>query len=345
MPARFGPIPGLKIGHAQDDAALTGCTVFIVGKGAEQGMVAACELRGGAVGERELATLEPMHLVDRIHGLVFAGGSAFGLDAATGVVRWLEEHGIGFDTSVARVPIVPSAILFDLRLGAASRRPDAAMGYAAAEAAVESPVAEGNVGAGTGTSVGKLFGIAQAMKSGIGCWAEEVTGAAGEPARVAALAVVNAFGDVRDPDTGRIIAGTRTGDVTGPAVEVDSLDYGLLDTAAAMRRGFLRKGFADPKPSPELGTSTVLVAVATDAALSRAECKRLAIMAAAGMGRALSPAHTTFDGDIVFALSLGIAKADVNALGAAACEAVARAIVRGVTLARPAGGLPGLAAR
>jgi len=322
MPEGFGPIAGLKVGHAQDEEALTGCTVLLC----EQGMVAACEVRGGAVGERELETLRPTHLVERIHALVFAGGSAFGLDAAAGVMRWCEERGIGFDTGVARVPIVPAAILFDLRLGNPQRRPDAAMGYAAAQAAVEVPVAEGNVGAGTGCSVGKLFGIARATKSGIGCCTEELTPRHSPPAievvRVAALAAVNAFGDVRDPETGRILAGARAA--------ADSWEF--VDTAAAMRHGAVRESFADP--------NTVLVAVATNAALTRLECQRLAVMSSAGMARAISPTHTTFDGDIVFALSAGNVPADVNALGAAAAEAVARAIVRSVTKAQPAGALP-----
>src|SRR5271170_2864972 len=149
MPPGFGPIAGLKVGHAQDDWAFTGCTVLI----AEAGMVAACDVRGGATGTRELGVLDPAHIAGKIHGLVFSGGSAFGLDAATGVVRWLEEHGAGFDAGVARVPIVPGAVLFDLALGDAKRRPDAAMGYQAARAAGAGPVAEGNEGAGAGASV------------------------------------------------------------------------------------------------------------------------------------------------------------------------------------------------
>jgi L-aminopeptidase/D-esterase-like protein len=334
--AGFGPIPGLKIGHAQDDRALTGCTVLLADAGpapydAALGMVAGCEVRGGAVGERELETLRPGHVVERIHALVLAGGSAFGLDAAAGVMRWCEERGIGFDTGVARIPIVPAAILFDLRIGEPSisfgprprpRHPDAAMGYAAAEAAAQAkadaPVAEGNVGAGTGATVGKLFGIERATKSGIGCWTEELP----DGVRVAALAVVNAFGDIRDPESGKILGGAHRAE--------HSLEF--ADTAAAMRSGTVRKRFSDP--------NTVLAAVATNAALGRIEAQRMAVMAAAGMARVISPAHTTFDGDVVFALSIGNGRADVNALGAAAAEAVARAIVRGVTQARPAGGVP-----
>jgi L-aminopeptidase/D-esterase-like protein len=320
VPHGFLPIAGLKIGHAQDARALTGCTVFL----AEAGMVAACDLRGGAVGERELETLRPTHLVERIHAVVFAGGSAFGLDAASGVMRWCEERGIGFDAGVARVPIVPAAILFDLRLGDPKRRPDPAMGYAAAEAARESPVAEGNAGAGTGASVGKLFGIARATKAGVGCWTEDLPGGV----RVAALAAVNAFGDVRDPDTGKIIAGPRAAEVSRE----------FLDTSAAMRAGAVRRGFAD--------SSTVLVAVATTARLTRLEAQRLAVMASAGVARSVAPVYTHFDGDVVFALAPGgedAPRMDAIALGAAAAEAVARAIVRGVTQARSAGGIPGLA--
>ncbi|MFY9583783.1 MAG: P1 family peptidase [Candidatus Acidiferrales bacterium] len=336
MAAGFGPIAGLKIGHAQDDRALTGCTVLLADAGpapydAGVGMVAGCDVRGGAVGERELETLRPGHVVERIHALVLAGGSAFGLDAAAGVMRWCEERGIGFDTGVARIPIVPAAILFDLRIGEPStsfgprprpRHPDAAMGYAAAEAAAQAkadaPVAEGNVGAGTGATVGKLFGIERATKGGIGCWTEELP----DGVRVAALAVVNAFGDIRDPESGKILGGARGAE--------DFREF--ADTAAAMRSGTVRKRFSDP--------NTVLVAVATNAGLGRSDAQRMAVMAAAGMARVISPAHTTFDGDVVFALSIGDGRADVNALGAAAAEAVARAIVRGVTQARSAGGVP-----
>ena len=332
MPPGFGYIAGLTVGHAQDERALTGCTVFI----AERGMTAACEVRGGATGTRELGVLDTGHIAERIHALVFAGGSAFGLDAASGVVRWLEERGIGFDAGVARVPIVPAAILFDLALGnavqrpAGAGRPDAAMGYQAAASASTAPVAEGNVGAGTGASVGKLCGIEHAMKAGIGCWTEDCAGANGQTVRVAALAAVNAFGDVRDPATGRLLAGART----APG----SRD--LLDTAARMRRGQTPSGFG--RAAAPLA-NTVLVAVATDAAFDRIALQRVAIMASAGMARALSPAFTRFDGDIVFVLSCGGRGAAVEAAGAAAAEAVANAIVRGVTQARSAAGLPGLA--
>jgi L-aminopeptidase/D-esterase-like protein len=373
MPPGFGPLPGLRVGHAQDADTRTGCTVLL----AAQGAVAAALVLGGAAGERELQTLHPSHLVERIDALLFAGGSAFGLDAAGGVMRWCAEHEIGFDTGIARVPIVPAAILFDLRL-AAARRPDAAMGYAAAQAAAQassttgenSSVAEGNVGAGAGCTVGKLFGLSRAMKSGIGCWTERLPAYQGrEPdtkshpdsnadshrdsnndsqgATVAALAAVNAFGDVLDPTTGRILAGTRT----SPSPSDVSRDF--VNTAAAIRNGAAPARFGHPSassidiatPSGDSGSpsNTVLVAVVTDAILTRAEAGRVAQMAAAGMARTLSPAHTTFDGDIIFVLSVGQARANLNALGIASAEAVAHAIVRGVTQSHSAHGVPGLA--
>jgi len=292
-------------------------------------MKAACDVRGAATGTRELGVLNLGHIAEKIHALVFAGGSAFGLEAASGVVRWLEERRIGFDAGVARVPIVPAAILFDLAIGDAARRADAAMGYQAVSAAGSGPVAEGNTGAGTGATVGKLCGMAQAMKAGIGCWTEECAGVRGETVRVAALAAVNAFGDVRDPATGRLLAGART----APGARE------LLDTAEAMRRGQSPAGFGRGEAP---AGNTVLVAVATDAAFDRVALQRVAVMASAGMARAISPAFTRFDGDIVFALSCGERQATVEAVGTAAAEAVARAIVRGVTQARSAGGVPGL---
>ncbi len=319
MPPGFAPIAGLRVGHAQDDAALSGCTVFLC----ERGMVGACEVLGGAAGERELETLRPGHITEKIHALVLAGGSAFGLDAASGVMRWCGERGIGFDAGVARVPIVPAAILFDLAIGSATRRPDAAMGYAAAQAAGDGVVEEGNVGAGTGATVGKLFGISRAMKAGIGCWTEELRGGV----RVSALAAVNAFGDIRDPSKGKIIAGARAA--------ADSMEF--VDTAETMRGGAVQPVFG--------GTSTVLVVVATNAGLTKADAHSVSRLASRGMERTISPPFTKFDGDIIFALSVGEVEADAVALGAAAAEAVSRAIVRGVTQAETTGGVPGLKGR
>jgi L-aminopeptidase/D-esterase-like protein len=356
VPERFAPIAGLKIGHAQDERARTGCTVFL----AEAGMVAACRVLGGAVGERELETLRRGHVAQRIHALVLAGGSAFGLDAACGVMRWCEARRIGFDTGrtrdpslesfgvnpspealgtssstrTIRVPIVPSAILYDFGVGetttefgpaARPRHPDAAMGYAAVSAASaapsDAPVAEGRVGVGTGCTVGKLYGMERACDAGVGCWTEELPGGV----RVSAFAAVNAFGDVLDPDTGRILAGTRAAK--------DSREF--IDTAAALRAGAVTPRFGgSPRAPSESGTNTVLVAVATNAALTHPVAERLAELAAPGMARVLSPAHTQFDGDILFALAPAppdsTLRADVDALGGAAAEAVARAIARSV---------------
>jgi L-aminopeptidase/D-esterase-like protein len=332
MPAGWGHIAGLKIAHAQDDRARTGCTVFL----AEAGMVAACRVLGGAVGERELETMRRGHLAPGIHALVLAGGSAFGLDAAGGVMRWCERRGIGFDTGISRessrptirVPIVPSAILFDLGVGETDpafgpsprpRHPDAEMGYAAAAAASMagpgSGVAEGRVGVGAGCTVGKLFGLQQACDAGVGCWTEEIGGGI----RVAALAAVNAFGDVRDPDTGRILAGARASE--------DSREF--VDTAAKLRSGF----------TPRFGgANTVLVAAAANVPLTREEAQSLAQRAAPGMARVVSPAHTRLDGDLLFVLAPAppdsSRRADLNDLGRAAAECVARAIARGVLPAR-----------
>jgi L-aminopeptidase/D-esterase-like protein len=319
MPPGFARIPGFKIGHAQDETALTGCTVLLC----ESGMRAGCDVRGGGLSSRELGVLEAGHLAGEIQALALAGGSSFGLDAACGVVRWCEERGVGFDAGVARVPIVPAAALFDLSFGRADRRPDAAMGYAAAACASEDGASEGNVGAGTGATVGKLFGMERAMKSGIGCWTVEMGGTSG--IRVAALTANNALGDVRDLETSRILAGARTG--------ANAREF--ADTAACLQSGFSREKFAQP--------NTILTVVATNAALTREQARRVAVMASAGLGRAISPPFSTFDGDVVFALSAGNLAADVNAVGSAAAEAVAQALVRSVTQARSAGGLPGLA--
>lgn len=315
-------IEGIRVGHAGDFDAITSCTVILCGA---QGALAGVDVRGAAVGEREFETLRPGHLVERIHALVLAGGSAFGLEAATGVMRFLEEQGIGFDTGVARVPIVPAAILFDLGVGDARRRPDAAMGYEAAKRATSDAVEEGSVGAGTGATVGKLFGVKQATKGGLGCATVELAGGV----KVSALAVVNAFGDVRDPATGKILAGAR--------VSENSREF--ADTVAQMKRGVVRSAFGFPAAAPP---STTLAVVATNAAFDRLALTRIAAMAQNGLARALAPVHTLFDGDVVFALSLGEKPADLNTVGTTAAEAVAAAILRAVQTARSLGGVPAL---
>lgn len=311
-------IEGICVGHASDLEGVTGCTVILCGS---QGAVAGVDIRGSAVGEREVETLRPDHLVKRIHAVVLAGGSAFGLEAAAGVMRFLEEQGIGFDTGVVRVPIVPAAILFDLGLGDPRRRPDAAMGYEAAARATSDAVEEGSVGAGTGATVGKLFGLKQATKGGLGT----ATIVLGNGAQVSALVVVNAFGDVRDPDTGKVLAGARVSESSGE----------FADMVAQMKGGVARKGFGSPALS-----STTLAVVATDARFDRLAVTKIAAMAQNGLARALAPVHTLFDGDIVFGLSLGEKQADMNTVGTVAADAVAAAIVRAVETARSLGGVP-----
>ncbi len=309
-------IPGLRVGHVSDFHALTGCTVILC----EQGAVAGVDIRGSASGTEETPTLDPGHVTGRIHGVLLAGGSAFGLEAASGVRRYLEHHGIGFDTGVAKVPIVPAAILFDLAIGQPGVRPNLAMGEAAAAAATSDAVKEGCVGAGTGATVGKVLGMTCAMKSGIGSFTVALPGGV----MVSALVAVNAFGDVRDPATGKIIAGARK----------DARSREFLDTAAHMKQ-IAARGFA--------GRNTTLAVVATNAALNKVEANKLAQFASLGMARTIYPVNTMFDGDTVFALSIGDRRADINSLGVAASEALAEAILRAVKLSHTLGGIPGLA--
>ncbi len=311
-------IAGIRVGHASDYEALTGCTVILCDGGA----VAGADIRGSASGTEEFTTMEPGHVTTHVHAVVLAGGSAFGLEAASGVRRYLEQKGVGFETGAARVPIVPCAILYDLGIGKPNVRPTREMGEAAAAAATAGPVQEGAVGAGTGATVGKLFGIRQAMKSGLGSATVSLEGPQAG-VRVAALAVVNAFGDVIDPRTGKIVAGARR--------SPDSREF--ADTAREMKRG-RRGGF--PR------ANTTMVVVATNAALSKVEARKLAALAQIGVARTICPVNTMNDGDVVIALSLGREKADLDALGVAAAEAVSAAILRAVRLAPGLGGLPGI---
>jgi L-aminopeptidase/D-esterase-like protein len=319
-------LSGLRVGHAQDHAALTGCTVILCPAGAVGGV----DQRGGAPGTRETDLLHPMHLVQRVHAVVLAGGSAFGLDAASGVVRYLEEQGVGYDTRVARVPIVPAAILFDLAIGDASVRPDAAMGYLACLNARSERPAEGNVGAGTGATVGKILGIGQAMKGGIGTASIEI--AAG--VIVGAIVAVNPFGDVIDPTSGQILAGARSTD-PGP-LRIGAPGY-FADTLQVMQRSVSR-------PSLRFASRdhTVIGVVATNARLTKEEVNRVALMAHDGLARTIRPAHTSLDGDTIFALATGKRRADANIVGAFAAQVTAEAILRAVRCARPAAGLPAL---
>ena len=315
----------IEVGHAQDNEALTGCTVILCRKGA----VAGVDVRGGAPGTRETDLLDPVNLVDKVHAVVLAGGSAFGLDAASGVMKYLDENKIGFNTGAAKVPIVPSAILYDLSVGRADVRPDSAMGYSAAASASTEVPAEGNVGAGTGASVGKMFGPNLSTKSGVGTASMNIGGGV----IVGALAAVNTWGDVIDPNTNEIIAGLRSGKV-GP-LRVGGKKH-FADTQAMMKKPVGRNllGFASR-------TNTVIGVVATNAKLTKTQATKVAQMAQDGIARTMRPAHAMFDGDTIFALSTGRRTADVTAIGAFAAEVVVAAVLHAVKSARSAGGLPG----
>jgi len=306
-------IPGLRVGHAADPVGLTGVTVLLPDSAAVGGV----EVRGRAAGVHGLEFLDPHHLVPTVDGVVLAGGSAFGLEAIWGVMQWLEERGRGFPTRHAVVPHVAGAILYDLGVGAGRARPDRAMGYAAAAAARHGEIAQGNVGAGIGATVGKLHGGERAMRGGLG-WSAADLGAAA----IGAMVAVNAVGDVRDPETGRLIAGAR-----------DAADgRRLVDTAAALAAGV-------PPPAFQ-PVNTTIGAVVTSAALGKAEASALARLAMRGFSRALSPPHLDTDGDTLFCLSLGPARCNLDLLGEAAAEAVARAIVSAVLSATSLPGLP-----
>ena len=318
-------VRGIEVGHAQNDEALTGCTVILCRNGA----VAGVDVRGGAPGTRETDLLNPINLVEKIHAIVLAGGSAFGLDAASGVMKYLEEHKIGFNTGAAKVPIVPSAILYDLNIGHPDVRPDSAMGYSAAASATSNAPAEGNFGVGTGASVGKMFGENLSTKSGVGTASLNIGGGVS----VGALVAVNAWGDVVDPETNEIIAGLRSGKV-GP-LRVGGKDH-FADTLTMMKKPVGRSllGFATR-------ANTVIGVVATNAKLTKAQATKVAQMAQDGIARTMRPAHTMLDGDVIFALSTGARKADASTIGAFAAEVMVNAILRAVKAAKPAGGLPG----
>jgi L-aminopeptidase/D-esterase-like protein len=318
MPPTIGDVAGISVGHAHDLDALTGVTVVL----APAGAVGGVDVRGGAPGTRETDLLRPENSVQQVHAVALCGGSAFGLAAVSGVVRWLHEGGFGLDVRVARVPIVPAAVIFDLGVGRADRFPDEAMGYAAC-AAAGPEVDEGCVGAGAGATVGKIFGPASAMKSGVGTWSERLP----DGATVGAIAVVNAWGDFWE-EHGAIIAGAR---LPGEA--------GLADTMRLLRRpdALLAFGGAPPDLS---GQNTTIAVVATDATLSKAEATKLAQMAHDGLARTIRPVHTPFDGDAVFALATGARPpAHPLILGAVAADVLARAIERAARAAASIGGL------
>jgi L-aminopeptidase/D-esterase-like protein len=298
-------VPGIRVGHAQNDEALTGCTVILC----EAGAVGGVDQRGGAPGTRETDLLRPMHRVEQVHGVLLTGGSAFGLDATGGVMRYLEERGVGFDVGVVRVPIVPAAVIFDLAIGRADVRPDAAMAYQACLNATTDPVIEGSVGAGTGATVGKILGMPNATKSGVGSACIEIANGL----FAGAIAVVNALGDVIDPRSGDIIAGARSQDGFANTLQVMRQFQALASTSA---------------------NNTVIGVVATNAKLNKEEANKVAQMAQDGLARAVRPAHTMYDGDTIFALATGDVQADVNLIGAFAAEVFAEAIVKGARVAQ-----------
>ncbi|MBO8162706.1 MAG: P1 family peptidase [Brevibacillus sp.] len=305
-------VPGIKVGHAQNREALTGCTVVLC----EGGAVAGVDVRGAAPGTRETDLLKPENLVQQVHAICLSGGSAFGLDACVGVMKYLEEREIGLDVGVARVPIVPGAVLFDLALGDAAVRPDRDMGYQAAASASSEPVTEGNVGAGTGATVGKLGGFARAMKSGIGSSAIHLPNGL----IVGAIAAVNAVGEVRDPKSGKLLAGPRD-------------DDGRIKES----RLFLMEDGAAPLPP---GSNTTIAVVASNANLNKTQVNKVAQMAHDGLARTIYPVHTMYDGDTIFALATGGVQASVDLVGTLSADILAEAVVRAVLMAETSGGLP-----
>ena len=317
-PDAITAIPGLRVGHWTDRRAATGCTVILC----EAGAVAAVDVRGGAPGTRETDLLRPGNLVERVQAVFLSGGSAFGLDAAAGVMRYLEEQGVGYPTPGGLVPIVVGAVLYDLSIGRSDVRPDAAAGYAACRAAKGGRISQGSVGAGSGATVGKALGMERAVKGGIGTASERAAG----DIIVGALVAVNCFGEVVDPDSGGILAGPR--DEKGGFRS--TLDILRRRPASALAAGF---------------TNSTIGVVATNARLNREQAYRLAVMAHDGLSRAVRPAHTLVDGDVFFSLATGAteATADLIALGALTARAVERAIVRAVTEARGLAGVPSLA--
>ena len=308
-------VPGIAVGHWSDTSAATGCTVVLCGDGAVGGV----DVRGSAPGTRETDLLRPVNLVQQVHAVLLTGGSAFGLDAAGGVMRWLEERRIGFRAGRARVPIVPAAVLFDLGIGKRTVRPGPDEGYAACEAATRGRVAQGSVGAGTGATLGKVLGAKRAVKGGLGTASVRLKNGT----VVGAIVAVNAFGEVVDPATGEIVAGARKKNGLGFANTVEVLKSG---------RG--------RKPGP--GQNTTIGVVATNATFTKEGANKVAQMAQDGLAMAIRPAHTMGDGDVVFAIATGQRRrrADVTAIGAVAAEVMARAIVNAVTGAKSLAGVP-----
>jgi L-aminopeptidase/D-esterase-like protein len=307
-------VPGFLLGHASDFKGVTGVTVVLC----PPGTVGSVDIRGSAAGTRQMDALLAYHVVNEVHAVCLSGGSAFGLDAAGGVMEFLEERGRGFDVTITRVPTVPTAVIYDLSVGNCRARPDKAMGYAACQAARPEPQGDGSLGAATGASVGKLLGIRQATKGGLGTAFLDGP----QDLRVGALAVVNAFGDVLDPATGEILAGARTAP--------DSREF--ADSVKLLRQGVVRRRFGEP--------NTTIGVVATNALLSREEAQKIAQMGHNALARAIRPVHTLFDGDTVMVLAHPEIAADLHVLGVLAEEALQLAIINAVKSAHNLGVLP-----
>jgi len=311
-------VRGIQVGHYTDRQGITGCTVVLC----EGGAVGGVDVRGSAPGTRETDLMRPVNLVQEVHAVLLTGGSAYVLDAASGVMRWLEERGVGFDVGVGVVPIVPAAVLFDLAVGDPKARPGAEAGYQACQFASDDAVTEGCAGAGTGATVGKLLGPKFATKCGLGTASIRI----GKGIVVGAIVAVNAFGDVIDPETGAILAGTRK-----PVVG------GFVNTVKQMQ--------GDPEQTVLGLANTTLAVVATDACLTKEAANKVAQMAHDGLARSIRPVHTMFDGDTVFALATGKSskkgqEVDPSVVGVAAAEALAQAVVRAAKQAESLGGLP-----
>jgi len=310
-------VPGFAVGHASDFKNVTGCTVVLC----PPGTVGSADIRGSAAGTRQMDALLAYHISTEVHAVFIAGGSAFGLDAAGGVMEYLEERGRGFDVTITRVPIVPTAVIYDLSVGNCRARPDKAMGFAACQAAKSEAQGDGSVGAGVGATVGKLLGIHQATKGGLGT--AFVEGPQG--LKVGALAVVNALGDVVDPDTGEILAGVRTAP--------ESREF--ADTAGLLRQGVVRRRFGEPAAA-----NTTIGVVATNSRLTREQAQKIAQMSHNALARTIRPVHTLFDGDVVFVLAHPEVDADLHVTGLLAETALQQAIVNAVKSAHNLGVLP-----
>lgn len=308
---RITDIPGIKIGNAHDLEAVTGCTVILC----EQGAVTGVDVRGGAPGTRETDLLKSENYVEKVHAILLAGGSAFGLDAAAGIMQYLEEKGVGFDVGVTKVPIVSGAVLFDLTCGDHRVRPDKAMGYQACMAAERQEFSEGSAGAGTGATVGKFFGSRHAMKGGLGAFCVQAGNL-----MMGAVVAVNCLGDVIDPGSGAVLAGAYQDN-----------PFAFLSTEEGMIKQY-------DKSSNAFASNTTIGAIITNAAMTKAQANKVASMAHNGYARTMRPAHTMFDGDTIFALSAGKVAADVNVVGLLAARVMEQAVINAVKKAAPLAG-------